>query len=104
MKLVKAVIKPHKLDPVHEALVAIGVASLTATEVKAFDRQMGHAEIHRGTQYTVAFMPMVEIEAVISDDMVEKAAATIREMGVTDTPGGSRVLVCDVAEATPVES
>ena len=48
MKLTRAVVKPHKLDPVHAALVEVGVTDLTASEVKGFDRQMGHAEMHRG--------------------------------------------------------
>lgn len=104
MKLVKAVIRPHKLDPVHEALVAIGVASLTAGEVKAFDRQMQHAEIHRGTQYSIAFMPMVEIEAAVADDMVEKAVETIREKAVTGAPGDGRILVCDIAGAMRIHT
>ena len=56
MKLIRAVVKPHKLDPVHAALVEVGVTDLTASEVKGFDRQMGHAEMHRGTEYRIAFM------------------------------------------------
>lgn len=104
MKLVKAVIRPHKLDPVHEALVAVGVARLTASEVKAFDRQMQHAEIHRGAQYSIAFMPMVEIEATVDDDMVEKAVDTIREKAATDKPGDGGILVCDIAGAMRIDT
>ena len=99
MKLVKAVIKPHRLDSVHEALVDIGVTDLTASEVKSFDRQMGHAEIHRGTAYRVAFMPMVKIEVVVADGLVERVLDTILEMAGTDHPGDGKVFVCDVLSA-----
>ncbi len=104
MKQVKAVVKPHKLDPVHEALVEIGVAGLVATEVKAFDRQMGHAEIHRGASYTVAFMPMVEIEAVVPDDMADRVVATIREKARTDSAGDGRIFVSDVQGALRIHT
>lgn len=104
MKLVKAIVKPHKLDPVHEALVEIGVSGLVATEVKAFDRQMGHAEIHRGASYTVAFMPMVEIEAVVPDDMTERVVETIREKARTDGVGDGKIFVGEVGSAMRIHS
>lgn len=96
MKQVTAVIKPHKLDPVHEALVEIGVDALSATEIKAFDRQMGHAEIHRGATYNIGFMPMVQIEAVVSDDELDKVVAAIREAGGTGSTGDGKIHVSEV--------
>ena len=104
MKLVKAVIKPHKLDPVHEALVEIGVGSLIAGEVKAFDSHSGHAEIHRGAQYAVAFMPMVEVEAMVSDDKVDQVVDAIREKASTDSPGDGKIFVCDMAGAMRIHT
>ncbi len=99
MKLIKAVIRPHRLDSVHEALVDIGVTDLTASEVKSFGRQLGHAEIHRGAAYRVAFMPMVQVEVVVADSMVERVLATILEVVGTDRPGDGKVFVCDVLSA-----
>lgn len=96
MKLVKAVIRPHRLASVHEALVDIGVTDLTASEVKSFDRQLGHAEIHRSAAYGVASMPMVQVELVVADSMVERVLDTILEVAGTDRLGDGKVFVCDV--------
>ena len=81
MKLVMAVIKPHKLDPVREALTEIGVSGLTASEVKGFGRQKGHTEIYRGAEYTVSFLPKVKIELVVPDDLVERTMETDQGRG-----------------------
>ena len=72
MKLVMAIIKPFKLDDVREALSEIGVQGITVTEVKGFGRQKGHTELYRGAEYVVDFLPKVKIEAVVSDDLVDK--------------------------------
>ncbi len=99
MKLIKAVVKPHKLDLVHEALVEVGVTGLTASEVKGFDRQMGHAELHRGREYRIAFMPMVKIEAVVNDDLVESVMAAIRRSASTHHDDDGRIFVCEVVDS-----
>ena len=99
MKLIKAVVKPHKLDPGHAPLVEVGVTDLTASEVKGFDRQMGHAEMHRGTEYQIAFMPMVKIEAVVTDDLVEPVMEVIRRTAGTNQDDGGKIFVCEVVGA-----
>ena len=99
MKLIKAVVKPHNLDPVHEALVEVGVTGLTASEVKGFDRQMGHAELHRGTEYRIAFMPMVTIEAVVTDELVEPVMEAIRRTAGTNQDDDGKIFVCEVVGA-----
>ena len=104
MKTIKAVIKPHRLDPVHEALVEIGVTGLVATEVKAFDRQMGHAEIHRGTEYAIAFMPMVAIEAAVPDDMVDKVLDAIREKAATKAAGDGKIFIAEMTDALRIHT
>ncbi len=104
MKLIKAVIKPHKLDAVHAALAKIGVAGLTAGEVKAFDPQMSHAEIHRGRQYAVAFMPMVEVEAMVGDELAEQTVEIIRETAGTGSPGDGAIFVCEMLSAMRIHS
>ncbi|MGZ8947734.1 MAG: P-II family nitrogen regulator, partial [Methylococcaceae bacterium] len=77
MKLITAIIKPFKMDDVREALSEIGVAGVTATEVKGFGRQKGHTELYRGAEYVVDFLPKVKLEIAVADDMVEKAVSTI---------------------------
>ena len=65
MKLVIAVIKPFKLDEVRDALVAVGVHGMTASEVKGYGRQKGHTEIYRGAEYAVNFLPKIRIEVAV---------------------------------------
>ncbi|MGH3660512.1 MAG: P-II family nitrogen regulator, partial [Micromonosporaceae bacterium] len=67
MKLVTAVIKPFQLDPVKEALAALGVAGLTISEVQGHGRQKGHTEVYRGAEYTVEFVPKIRIEVLVDD-------------------------------------
>ena len=76
MKKIEAIIKPFKLDEVKEALQEVGLQGITVTEAKGFGRQKGHAELYRGAEYIVDFLPKVKIEIVISDELVEKAANT----------------------------
>ena len=78
MKKIEAIIKPFKLDEVKEALQEVGLQGITVTEAKGFGRQKGHAELYRGAEYIVDFLPKVKIEIVIGDDLVEKAIDAIR--------------------------
>ncbi|MCY3985349.1 MAG: P-II family nitrogen regulator [Roseovarius sp.] len=102
MKMIKAVIKPHKLEPVHEALLEIGVPTLTATEVKGYDKEMQHAEVHRGTQYRVAFMPMIKIEAIVEDELVDNAIAAIRTTAGTTQKNDGRIYVSEMIGAESI--
>ena len=79
MKLITAIIKPHMLDGVRDALSKSGIQGLTATEVKGFGRQKGHTEVYRGAEYTVDFVPKLKIEIVTDDEQVEGLVATITE-------------------------
>ena len=87
MKLVKAVIKPFKLEEVKTALSEIGIEGMTVSEVKGFGRQKGHTEIYRGSEYTVDFLPKVKIEIAIDDDAVAKVVDTIIESAKTGKIG-----------------
>ena len=77
MKLIKAIIKPFKLEEVKDALSEIGVEGMTVSEVKGFGRQKGHTEIYRGSEYTVDFLPKVKIEIAIADDLANKVIDAI---------------------------
>ena len=90
MKMVMAVIKPHKLDEVREALTSVGVAGLTAGEVKGFGHQRGHTEIYRGAEYTVSFVPKVKIEVVVADDQIEGAIEAIQNLPKQDRSATAR--------------
>lgn len=104
MKMVMAVIKPHKLDPVREALTEVGVSGLTASEVKGFGRQKGHTEIYRGAEYNVAFLPKVKIEVVVSDSQIEQVVEAIRTTAETGQIGDGKIFVYDVLSATRIRT
>jgi len=73
MKMIMAVVQPYKLEAVREALSAIGVDGMTASEVKGYGRQKGHTEIYRGTEYAINYVPKVKIEIAVKSDLVEQA-------------------------------
>ena len=79
MKLIMAVIKPFKLDDVREALTTLGVEGMTVSEVKGFGRQKGQAEIYRGAEYEVNFLPKVKLEIAVKDDLVESVVEPVVE-------------------------
>ena len=90
MKLVKAVIKPFKLEEVKESLSDIGIEGMTVTEVKGFGRQKGHTEIYRGSEYTVDFLPKVLIEIVVDDADAEKTTEAIVKLAKILRPDSFR--------------
>lgn len=96
MKLVIAVVKPFKLDEVREALAEIGVNGLTVTEVKGFGRQKGHTELYRGAEYVVDFLPKVKIEAVVTDDILDRVLEAIQKSARTGKIGDGKIFVVDL--------
>jgi len=104
MKKIEAIIKPFKLDEVREALSAIGIMGLTATEVKGFGRQKGHTELYRGAEYVVDFLPKVKLDLIISDDMVEKAIEVIVSTAHTGKIGDGKIFVMDVNQVIRIRT
>jgi nitrogen regulatory protein P-II 1 len=104
MKKIEAVIKPHKLDDVKEALAAVGVAGLTAYEVKGFGRQKGHTEIYRGAEYTVDFVPKTKIEIVVDDDLAEQVENAILISARTGKIGDGKVFTYDCEGAVRIRT
>ncbi|PXA03585.1 P-II family nitrogen regulator [Coraliomargarita sinensis] len=104
MKLIKAIVKPFKLEEVKEALSEIGVTGMTASEVKGFGRQKGHTEIYRGSEYTVDFLPKTMIETVVEDDVVEKAVDAIVKAAKTGKIGDGKVFVLPVEQAVRIRT
>jgi nitrogen regulatory protein P-II 2 len=93
MKLITAIIKPFKLDEIRQALTELGVHGMTATEVKGYGRQKGHAEIYRGAEYIVAFLPKVKIEIAVADGLAESAIDTIQKVARTGQIGDGKIFV-----------
>jgi len=104
MKLIKAIIKPFKLEDVKKALEDVGISGLTAIEAKGFGRQKGHTEIYRGSEYTVDFLPKTVIETVVEDDAVEKAVAAIVDAAKTGKIGDGKVFVLPVEGAVRIRT
>jgi nitrogen regulatory protein P-II 1 len=93
MKLVIAVIKPHRLDDVKEALRELGVRGLTAVEAQGFGRQRGHTEIYRGAEYQVDFVPKVQIEIMAEDEEVPGIVDAIMLAARTGKIGDGKIFV-----------
>jgi nitrogen regulatory protein P-II 1 len=104
MKLIKAIVKPHKLEDVKEALSEVGVDGMTVSEVKGFGRQKGHTEIYRGSEYTVDFLPKTMIETVVEDDIVEAAVQAIISAAKTGKIGDGKVFVLPVESAVRIRT
>ena len=96
MKFIIAIIQPHRLDAVREALSAIGVTGMTATEVKGFGRQGGHSEIYRGAEYTVHYLPKVKLEIAVDGKLADKVVETIIEASRTGKIGDGKIFVLDL--------
>jgi nitrogen regulatory protein P-II 1 len=93
MRKIEAIIKPFKLDDVKEALQAIGIQGMTATEVKGFGRQKGHTEVYRGAEYVVDFLPKIKVEIVVADGMAEQVVNTITDAAGTGKIGDGKIFV-----------
>ena len=98
MKLVTAVVKPHRIEEVKEALRDIGVSGLTTTDVEGFGRQRGHTEVYRGAEYTIDFVPKVRVEILVDDADTERIVQAVIETARTGKIGDGKVWV------VPVES
>jgi nitrogen regulatory protein P-II 2 len=96
MKLVTAIIKPSRLDPVLDALREAGVTGMTVTEVRGFGRQKGKTEVYRGAEYEVRLLPKVKIEVVVGADAVERVSATLSEAAKTGKIGDGKIWVSDL--------
>jgi nitrogen regulatory protein P-II 1 len=96
VKLITAIIKPHQLDRVKDALKGAGVQGMTVDEVKGFGRQGGHTEVYRGAEYTVDFLPKVRVEVVVAPADAERVVEAIVGAARTDQIGDGKVWVTTV--------
>ncbi|HRQ66776.1 MAG TPA: P-II family nitrogen regulator [Xanthomonadaceae bacterium] len=93
MKLITAIIKPFRLDEVREAVAGLGVSGMTVTEVKGYGRQRGHAELYRGAEYVVDFVPKLKIEVALADEHVEQAIEAIARAARTGSIGDGKIFI-----------
>lgn len=104
MKKIEAIIQPHKIEDVREALKGIGVEGMTISEVRGHGRQKGHKEIYRGMEYEVDLLPKMKVELVIPDNRVEETIQTLVTAARTGKIGDGKVFVYDVAEAIRIRN
>lgn len=93
MKVITAVIQPHKLDDTREALANIGITGMTITHVKGFGRQKGHTELYRGAEYAVEFLPKVKVEIAVLNEQMTKTIETIVQAARTQKVGDGKIFV-----------
>jgi nitrogen regulatory protein P-II 1 len=104
MKKIEAIIQPHKLEDVKEALKAIGIDGMTITEVRGHGRQKGHKEVYRGMEYQVDLLPKVKVEMVISSNRSDEVIKTVLGSARTGKIGDGKIFVYDVAEAIRIRN
>ena len=99
MKKIEAIIQPHKVDEVKEALIGVGIDGMTVSEVRGHGRQKGHKETYRGQEYTVDLLPKVKIEVVVSAERFEEVVNALSGAARTGKIGDGKIFVYDIAEA-----
>jgi len=104
MKLVTAVIKPHKWDEVREALESFGISGMTVSEVSGYGRQKGHTEVYRGAEYDIALVPKIRIEIVTDDGDAEDVVGIIAKTASTGRIGDGKVWVTSVETVVRVRT
>jgi nitrogen regulatory protein P-II 1 len=104
VKLVTAIVKPHKLDEVKEALQELGVQGLTVSEVRGYGRQRGHTEVYRGAEYTVEFVPKVKLEVLTSATQVGDVIDVIVKTAQTGQVGDGKVFVSEVEKVVRIRT
>jgi len=104
MKMIMAIIQPHKLDNVREALAGIGVDGMTVSEVKGYGRQKGHTEIYRGTEYAIHYVPKVKVEIAVKSHIADQAIDTIKDAAGQGKIGDGKIFVLDLQNAVRIRT
>ena len=104
MEKIEAIIRPHKLEEVQEALHEACFSGLTVSEVRGYGRQKGHKEIYRGTEYNINFVPKIKIELVCSNDETEKAIDIIMRTAKTDQVGDGKIFIYNLKDAIRIRT
>jgi nitrogen regulatory protein P-II 1 len=96
VKLVTAIVKPHKLEEVKDALQELGIQGLTVSEVRGYGRQRGHTELYRGAEYAVEFVPKVKLEVLAADTQVDDVVDAVIKYARSGQVGDGKVYVTPV--------
>jgi nitrogen regulatory protein P-II 2 len=104
MKLIVAIIQPHRLDAVRERLTSLDIAGLTVTEVRGYGRQKGHTEIYRGAEYQIAFLPKLKLEIAVADGRADDVVQAITDGSRTGKIGDGKIFVLELEQALRVRT
>jgi nitrogen regulatory protein P-II 1 len=104
MRKIEAIIQPHKLEEVKEALKKIGIDGMTITEVRGHGRQKGHKEVYRGMEYQVDLLPKVKLEMVVPNERADETINTLSTAARTGKIGDGKIFVFEVAEAIRIRN
>jgi nitrogen regulatory protein PII len=104
MQLVKAIVRPNKVDEVKDALLGLSLSGMTVTEVRGHGHQKGHTAMYRGREYDVSLLPKMEIELVVSDDVVDEVVRVIIHAARTGEIGDGRVFVMPVTHSYKIRT
>lgn len=104
MKKIEAIIQPHKLEDVKEALKKIGVDGMTITEVRGHGRQKGHKEVYRGMEYQVDLLPKVKVELVVPEVRTTEVVKTLTEAARTGKIGDGKIFIYEIADAIRIRN
>lgn len=104
MKFIVAIIQPHRIDAVREALTEAGVGGLTVSEVRGYGRQRGHKEVYRGAEYTINYVPKLKLEIAVDDDKAEELAELIMRSARTGKIGDGKIFIFDLSSALRIRT
>jgi nitrogen regulatory protein P-II 1 len=104
VKLVTAIVKPHRVEEVKEALREIGVNGITMTDVEGFGRQRGHTEVYRGAEYQVDFVPKVKVEILVPDDEVQGVVDAVVKAARTGKIGDGKLWVVEAEQVMRIRT
>lgn len=104
MKLITAIIRPSEMDRVRDALSKMGVAGITATEVKGFGRQKGHTEHYRGAKHIVHFLAKIKLEIAVTDNIASQVVNTITEVANTQKIGDGKIFVANLEQVIRIRT
>jgi nitrogen regulatory protein P-II 1 len=104
VKLVTAIVKPHRVDEVKEALRDLGIQGLTMTDVEGFGRQRGHTEVYRGAEYQVDFVPKVKLEILVADGDAQGVVDAVVKAARTGKIGDGKLWVTDAEQVMRIRT
>jgi len=104
MKFIVAIIQPHRIDSVREALTEAGISGLTVSEVRGYGRQRGHKEVYRGAEYSISYVPKLKIEIAVEDDKAETVTEVIMRSARTGKIGDGKIFIFDLLSAMRIRT